>query len=157
MLPDKAYVRHYIQNCDNCSDGEFDRCDSYSHWADCGGNCGKELCEDCVDTCRCVVCEEAEEFGYGPRQPAMCRECTDTCEQCNISFHSKCREEHVQRCNSLTCAQRALSTAIDHVRNIEYDLEQANRRVAVLQEELEAARAAKTAAENSMRRVSQRG
>lgn len=144
MLPPKVYARYYVEDCQDCSDGEFDRAEEFPSWAECGECKNVTMCEDCIDEQgkRCSVCD-ADDEKWEDR--AVCSACTRSCPECGDKFHRKCRKAHVKSCTRKSRAKRALAEAEELIKRKKVELQcvkgclrEAKRRKMAAEEELQA-------------------
>lgn len=116
------------------------------------GECQGDMCEDCIAENQCPVCLQNGD----DEESAMCVGCQRTCpkEGCNMVMHRKCRAEHLKVCNPKSRAKRAYNVAKEKVATIEDQIENAEHRLAILQEQLQEAKRAKQRAKNTLTRLS---
>lgn len=150
MLPDKLYERYYVEDCDACNDGEINRADD--DFVECG-ECKCNLCEDCAECNHCVVCEEKQDKGDFGHEPASCDTCITKCQKCNESVHITCKAEHVANCNPKSRAKRALDAATETISIKKHEIRSTQRRLASLEEELQAAKQSKAEAKEALRNM----
>ena len=70
-------------------------------------------------------------------------------------LHRKCKEEHESNCNETTRAKRDLATAEETIEYKTHHLERAKRQVESLELDIQAAKRAKTEAQENLNRLQQ--
>lgn len=140
LVKAKVYARYYVEDCDVCSDGEINR--EGDDFAECG-ECQCNMCLDCAESMRCVVCDEED---FCSEEPAMCDGCKVYCKACDIYMHRKCMVDHIPNCNRKARAERTVASADDTIDDNIRQIVGTKRRLAALEEEIRAAKHVKAAA-----------
>lgn len=157
MLPNDVWESYYDCPCDICEET--------IHWRDeehgsCG-MCESTMCEECHFHRQCQVCTDKEDDDDGNNGDPdwdgptdVCENCLESCETCNVKFHSgKCKAEHKKHCSLKGRAKRAYATAKEAVLEKEVEIHRAKMHLATLESELENAKAAKRKARQNLKQV----
>ena len=133
MLPDEVWYHYYDYPCDICEEQIHVREEDPTSCS----YCRNTMCEACYFGVDCHVCKEAEDLGQDfPNEANVCPECMITCDRCNVTFHPNCKRHHKMTCNPKGRAKRAMEKARDAVIDIEEKMEQAERNLEALKQQL---------------------